>query len=221
MYIFIVFLILVAFPAHGEKAVRAPWVGEDLKGLQCTGSQGYGPFDYSKRGEIDPIHLKLVEGAHFKPDVENLLEGEHRSGFGSAWPDLDYTLRAWPNHPRALLSIIRFQLKINRKLTKVTIPIPAECYLNRAIHFSPEDPAPYALYGYYMHKLGHLDKADTFYKKATELAPENAKFAYSYSFLLIDMKRYDEALTFAKIAYSHRRTPQALKNKLEKLGVWK
>jgi hypothetical protein len=34
------------------------------------------------------------------------------------------------------------------------------------------------------------------------------------------MKRYDEALKFAQKAYSYKKTPQTLKNKLEELGVW-
>ena len=216
----IIFFMFITFSARAENFIAAPWVGNTLNGTPCVGEQGYGPFDYTKR-HLYPHDLDLVEGAHFKPDVENLLEGKHRSDDNSAWPDLDYTLRAWPNHARALLSIIRFQLKINNKLTRLTIPIPAECYLNRAINYSPNDPVPYTLFGYYLHKIGHLGEADKFYKRAMELDPENPKFAYSYSLLLIDMKRYEEAVKFAKIAYQHPHTPLTLKNKLQKLGLWK
>lgn len=222
----LLFLILPTLTALTEQVIAdnkksAPFVGNTLKGSPCIGnSEGYGPFDYSKRMAIDPKHLQLVEGAHFQPDVEFLEEKPHRSSY-SPWPDLDYTLRAWPNHPRALLSMIRFQQQINLKLTKHEAPVPAECYLQRAIHFNPEYSIPYALYGYYLHKVGKLDDADKQYKKAMELEPDNAKHAYSYSELLIDMKEYEKALEYAKIAYQNGKPPQTLKNKLVKLGIWK
>lgn len=219
MRITFMILMCMGLSAYAEEAVLAPWVGNTLSGASCMGSQGYGPFDYTKR-HMYPRDLELVEGAHFKPDVENLAEGKHRSSIGTVWPDLDYTLRSWPNHARALLSIIRFQLKKNQKLTRYDIPIPPECYLYRAINFNPRDPVPYTLFGYYLHKVGQLDKADQFYKKAMELDPDNAKFAYSYSLLMIDMKNYEEALRLAEIAYKHPKTPRALKRKLKKLGVW-
>ncbi len=221
MYIIIVLFSLIAFPAHATNTILAPWVGSTLNGLPCIHGQGYGPFDYTKRHSLKPENLDLVEGAHFQPDVENLLEGHHRSSDTSPWPDLDYTLRAWPNHPRALLSMIRFQEKINRKLTNLKATVPAECYLQRAIHFSPEDPVPYSLYGYYLRKLGRLEDANKYYQKAAKLDPENPKLAYSYSFLLIDLKKYDDALKYAQLAYKQGRPPSGLKNKLIKLGIWK
>lgn len=220
MYIIIVLFSLIAFPAQATNTILAPWVGNTLNGLPCVHGQGYGPFDYSKRHSIKAEHLNLVEGAHFQPDVENLVEGPHRSS-GSPWPDLDYTLRAWPNHHRALLTMIRFQEQVNRKITKHKPKLPAECYLQRAIHFSPEDPVPYSLYGYYLRKLGRLEDANKYYLKAAELDPEDAKLAYSYSLLLIDMKKYDEALKYGQLAYKLGNPPVSLKNKLIKLGVWK
>ena len=222
----LLFLILPALTALTEQVIAeykktAPYVGNTLKGTPCTGvAHGYGPFDYSKRRTINPRHLKAVEGAHFKPDVEFLEEGKHRSS-NSPWPDLDYTLRAWPNHPRALLTMIRFQQQVNLKLTEHKAPVPVECYLQRAINFNPKYSIPYALYGYYLHQVGNLDDADKQYKKAMVLEPDNARHAYSYSELLIDMKEYDKALEYAKVAYQNGNPPQALKNKLIKLGIWK
>ena len=82
------------------------------------------------------------------------------------------------------------------------------CYLQRAIHFNPKYSIPYALYGYYLHKVGKLEDANKQYKKAMELDPDNAKHAYSYSELLIDMKEYDEALKYAQLAYKKSKPPR-------------
>lgn len=197
----------------------APWVGSDFKGYPCSGKiQGYGPYDYTQRQKIEASHLSLVESAHFIPDVENLIAG----ATGSIAGDLDYTLRAWPNHHRALLTLIRYQLKINDKLnTENKLPTAPECYFQRALSFSPKDAAATSLYGYYLRKIGRLDDAAKAYEKALELSPDTSKIEYAYSLLLIDLKQYDKALVQAKKAYQHGTPPNGLKNKLIKLGVWK
>lgn len=210
-------VILLLFSSY-LYAAQAPWVGADLKGLPCTGEgQGYGPFDYTKSNERGKI--PIVEAHHFTPEVENHLKGE--SGYLEG--DLDYTLRAVPNHHKALLSVIRYQLKLNKKLLLKNTPLltPVECYLQRAIHFSPNDAASFSLYAYYLKEVGETQKAADLYQKALAIAPDNAKIQYSYSLLLIDLKQYDKALEYAEKAYTHGKPPEGLKNKLIKLGVWK
>ena len=60
----------------------------------------YGPYDYrTDRGN----RLYLVESAHFTPVVESLISGLS----GPLGAELDYTLRAFPNHHRALISDAR------------------------------------------------------------------------------------------------------------------
>lgn len=212
---FLLYLILL-FPAL-VNAASAPFVGTDLAGLPCKGaSQGHGPFDYTQRNNFKH-DLYLVESAHFTPDVENLVKGNTSE---TPVHDLDYTLRAWPNHHRALLTAIRLQLNINKKIVRYKLGVPPECYLQRAINYSPQDPAIYSLYGYFLRKIGRLEEAVNYYKKALDIDAENAKISYSFSLLLIDLKRYDDAVKYAKIAYQDKQTPKGLKQKLEKLGAW-
>jgi tetratricopeptide (TPR) repeat protein len=218
--LFIIIFAIFSSKAFAQKVVAAPFVGNTLDGTACDGDPvGYGPFDYSKRHLISEKDLFIVEHAHFTPKVENLIKGQS----GYIVGDLEYTLRAWPNHHRALLSIIRYKLqltqKIRRKEYKEELVYP-ECNLQRAINFSKNDPVPYALYGYYLYKLGHLDKAEAFYKKATELDPDNVKFHYSYGLVLVDLKRYDDAKIQADIVYKQKNTPDGLKNMLIKAGHW-
>ncbi|CAA9892804.1 TPR repeat-containing protein [Candidatus Methylobacter favarea] len=214
---FLIVLLLFSAPICAE---LAPYVGATLQGQACSGnSKGYGPYDYSKRHLIPAKHLNIVEEYHFTPNVENLIAG---SSSGTPYGDLDYTLRAWPNHHRALLSLIRYQLEVIKKIRKdKSIKIPPECYLQRAIHFSPNDPMAYSLYGYYLAKVGQHKNAEKFYKKALELSPENSKIEYSYALLLIDLKRNSEAVEVAKKSYQHGHPPEGLKNKLKKIGAWK
>ncbi len=214
-----IMLIFCFTSARSEVKIPAPHAGNSMDGTPCNlEPKGPGSFDYSKRHALSAHSLDVVEHAHFTPEVENLIRGNTSTISG----DLDYTLGMWPNHHKALLSVIRFQLQIHNKLRKDSLKAQPECYLQRAIQFSPEDPVPYALYGHYLHKLGHLDHAGHYYKKATEIDPDNAKFAYSYSLLLIDLKEYDNAVKYAKIAYQKgNHTPKGLKAKLDHLGFWK
>ncbi len=218
MFKLIQYIFFVAF-SNLANGASAPWVGNDLSGIACDGgAQGYGPYDYTKRSTLQ-TELTLVESAHFTPAVENLIKGN--SSGANPDGDIRYTLKAWPNHPRALLTSIRLQLNIKNKLTKFTQNIPPECYLQRAIRFSPNDTAIYTLYGYYLHKLGKLEVSSKYYEKSLSLNPDDSKAAYSYSLLLIDMKRLDDALKYAKIAYTQLNTPKSLKQKLIKLGAWR
>lgn len=204
------------WPLPGYADGAAPWVGNDLNGIHCDGGgQGVGPFDYTFLSAKSPAQLQIVEEHHFTPEVEALIRGKS----SRLEDDLNYTLRAWPNHHRALLSIIKYQLNIKNKLMPGALKVPPECYLQRAIHFSPKDAVSYSLFGHYMRKIGYLEDAVKYYEKALALDSKNAKFAYSFSLLLIDLKRYDEAAKYAKIAYRNPNTPQGLKQQLKKLGM--
>lgn len=215
----ILFFSLLFSTSNAHAKPKAPWIGTDLTGVPCNGGvQGEGPFDYTKQQNYVPEKLSIVESVHLTPEVENLVKGNSSSIEG----DLNYTLRAWPNHHRALLTITRYQLKVNSKLGKdsalTTLP---ECYFQRALNFSPKDAVTASLYGYYLRKSGHLKEAALAYEEALKLAPDTSKTEYAYSLLLIDMKHYDNALAQAKKAYRHGKPPAGLKNKLIKLGVWK
>lgn len=195
----------------------APWVGESINQIKCYGGgQAYGPFDYTQRASFKP-NLEVVENFHFSSQVENLIKGQT----GSLEGDLNYVLRAWPNHHRALLSIIHYQLNIDNKMMKAKLATPPECYLQRALNYSKRDYATFALYGYYLNKKGLKEKAASMYQKALKISPDNPKIGYSYSLLLLELNQKEEALAIAKKIYANGKAPDGLKNKLIKLGLWK
>ncbi len=210
-------LILALITYATNATSSAPWIGQTLNGLPCNGGgQGYGPFDWTKLE--NKKNWPVVEHSHFTPEVEN-----HIKGVGGYIPnDLDYAIRAFPNHHQVLLSIIRYQFKLDQKLLTENrgLVSPVECYLQRAIHFSPKDSASHALYGYYLHKKNHLEEAAKVYAAALSIDNDNPKIAYSYALLLIDMKQFEKAAQIGKIAYQDKNTPKKLMQKLKELGVW-
>ena len=174
----------------------------------------YGPYDYT-----NPIDrrdkLPIVETRHFTSSVENLIKGNK----GYIYGDLDYTLRAFPNHHRALSSMSQYQILHPRPPNATYYSI--ECYFDRAMRFKPDDAIVKMLFGIYYHRIKKYDNALKYYKLALELAPNSAEIHYNLGLLFFDMEKYDEALSHAQKAYSLGAQVGGLKAMLKKKHKWK
>jgi tetratricopeptide (TPR) repeat protein len=174
----------------------------------------YGPFDYTNAEHV-AHKLPIVEKFHFTSDVEHLVRGASSSVPG----DLDYTLRAFPNHHRALSAMANYQL---------THPRPsdaryysADCYFLRAIAFKPTDAMVHEIYGVYLHSLGKYEQALQQYRAAVRLMPDLADAYYNLGLLYADMQQYQPALEAARHAYDLGYPLPGLRTRLQSLGVWK
>jgi len=202
-------------PALFAQPANAPWVGETFWGTTCFGREpGYGPYDYLLRQQY-PTELGLVEGAHFTSNVENLVSGKKSK---DPMPDLDYTLRAWPNHHRALNSVIRLRIRYGDNFPRQTI-VPAECYLQRALNFSPKDANTHMLYAMLLQRMNYSDKAYDSHKAAEELDSDNVQVMYNLGLLLCDMGKFQEAKKYSDEVYARGFPLPGLKRRLERNGV--
>ena len=224
LHICLLFLIVWTNSASGARKhftsapankYAAPWIGQTFAGGSCRGEpQGYGPYDYRKRNILFN-ELKLVEGAHFTLRVETLRKGKTAI---DPYQDIYYTIRAWPNHHRALNSITRYFMLAKASWDRRKLP--PECFFQRAINFANDDETTFMLYANYLHKVGKLKLADENYKKALELDPENMQANYNYGLLLVKLKKYKKARDAAKKAYNQSYPLPGLKNKLKNVGYW-
>jgi len=186
----------------------------------------YGPFDYT-----NPEHfrekLPVVERFHFTSNVENLISGQSGKIIG----DLNYTLRAFPNHHRALLAVSKYerqQLQKSRdnkqiyqpEKTTMGWPNTAECYFDRAIRWRPNDPAVRLIHGVHLHLTGKLQQAIEQYKIAEKMQPNVADLQYNLGLLYFDMKQYALAKQHAKKAYQLGYPLPGLRKKLASVGQW-
>lgn len=225
--LFLLTLILISLTqalfaaSDSRNKYGAPWVGVNLTGQPCKGKdQAFGPFDYLSRTEYR-TQLRLVEGAHLNQNVIDLSNEFGKNGY--LRDELDYTLRAWPNHHIALQSISRYQtlhtsskdIKYSHKLTS-----PVECYFQRAINFSPNDSITHMLFAIYLQKLNHKKKASEQYEAAIKISPENISIRYNYGLLLFSMKHYEQSLENAQKAYASGYPLPGLKKMLIKSGHW-
>lgn len=203
---------------HARPIGHAPWVGETLKGAPCRGGgENFGPYDYLERHTLTG-ELGIVEEYHFGPQVEQLISGM-RTGPKGVPAELNYTLRAWPNHHRALNSIIQYQLLKAGKQRDSRFP-PAECYLERAIKFSPKDGITRMLYANLLQRAGHKKLALEQYEKALTLQPNGNQIKYNLALLLVSLKKYERAKSYATELYTKGFPLPGLKDKLSKAGYW-
>jgi tetratricopeptide (TPR) repeat protein len=203
------------FSTPGYADTRAPWVGETLEGEKCIGkSIGFGPYDYRNRSRL-PEQLAVVENAHFTPEVEALQTGNTSTAIN----DIGYTIMAWPNHHRALHSAIKYRMINNPWPEKATVP-PAECQLQRAMAFSPEDPIPYMMYGLLLHRWQQYEKALFAYQVAVKLQPNDVIMQYNMGLTLVELEQYEEAIKVANAVYAAGMPLPGLKNKLIAAGQW-
>src|SRR5262245_1653589 len=86
---------------------------------------GYGPYDYRT---ATAQQKRVVDAAHFTRNVE-MLRGSGRASVGG---DIDYTLRAFPNHPRALMAMMRLGER-DKTERPVGAMFSVACYFERAV----------------------------------------------------------------------------------------
>jgi tetratricopeptide (TPR) repeat protein len=177
-------------------------------------TNGYGPYDYRRRAEFAQ-NFYLVEMAHFTEDVRNGVKGNT----GSVGGDLDYTLRAIPNHHVALNTLTNLALRY-RTVQVEGMHYPVECWFNRALRFTPDDPAVYATYGSYLYSLGKTDRAVGLFQQGAALDPDNATLNYNLGLVYLKRHDYQLARAHAKKAYAAGFPLPGLKNKLAEAGQW-
>lgn len=173
---------------------------------------GYGPLDY--RTDRGP-KLSIVEEYHFTPEVEALVRGATAPLGG----DLDYTLRAYPNHHRALISMMRLGEK-----TKSAVPPSAkysvECYFDRAIRFRRDDATVRMIYAMYLYSKARAPDAVRQLEVATELASDNPFTHYNIGLVFLDNRDYQRALVQAHRSSELGFTRTELKDRLVAAGKW-
>lgn len=203
---FLVTIVFFLAPPVAIAAQKLPYCGE-LK-------NGYGPFDYMERYNLKS-KLDVVEEYHFTPRVEDLVGGE--SGYLGG--DLDYTLRAWPNHHRALVSL--FKYSIREKSTQILgLKWPVECYFDRAIRMNAKDAQVRSIYSAFLSHHNRNREALEQLEVAANLEPDNATILYNLGLLYFKQKNYEKARHYAKQAYALDFPLSGLKNKLIRAGKW-
>lgn len=184
--------------------------------IECGSLQNAnGVFDYRDQSSEGKARLQLVNANHFTTDVQTLTKGNT----GALWADLDFVLRVFPNHRDALYTMINYYTD-SQAAWRPPMPRSAECYLDRATRFQPNDETVWMLSGLLLSRQGRPSEAISALKHADELNPDNPEVHYNLGLLYVKAKDYDNALTQARLAYKGRYPLMGLKKELQRLGVW-
>lgn len=213
------FLLLLASGSISLRALAADQAFDSQLAFMNCGSiqNAYGPWDYTNAYHVAE-KLPIVEQYHFNSDVEALKKGMSSVYLGT---DIDYTLRAFPNHPRALnamanLAILRSDLRIPPGANWT-----GDCYFQRALQFKPNDATVKVVYGIFLVRQKKTEAAKDQFEKAVGLQPENAEAHYNLGLVYEKLGDDQLALQHAKIAYELGYPLRGLRKILERKGAWK
>ena len=196
-----------------------PALGQLVDNACGSLDNAYGPFDFTDSHDFKE-NLPVVEKFHYDAGVQQLRGHSGKPNPFAYLPhDIDYTLRAFPNHHPALYTMIRYHLE---KVPQGAPPMryTAACYLDRARRFAPNDPVVVMLEGIYLHKTGDLQEAVSRYELATKMAPNAAEAHYNAGLVHLDLGSNQLALEHAKRAYELGFPLPGLKKELTRLGLW-
>lgn len=185
------------------------------EGTACGSlTNAFGPFDYrTERGNS----LYLVESTHFLPYIEALVRGHTNITPGD---DIDYTLRSFPNHHRALIAMMRLGEK-EKTLKPNGSRYTVECWFDRAVRFRSDDTTVRMIFATYLSKNNKVPEAVNQLEYVVNLAKDNAFTHYNIGLVYFDMKLYDKALIQAHKAQALGMERPQLRDMLEKVGQWK
>ena len=176
----------------------------------------FGPWDYRS---ATPINLSVVENVHFTPGIESMT----RPGttlIGNMAADVAYTLHVFPNHHRALITMVRLgekQQLPQPQGAKFTI----DCYFQRAVQFRPDDTVARALYAQYLGKQGRKPEAMQQLARTTIEAKDSPISHYNIGLLYFELGEYDAALEQAHRALQLAYPKMDLAEKLRGIGKWR
>lgn len=204
--------VTVALSLHGAAVgqTQRPMVASP--GLCGPLENAFGPFDFRT---VDGQSKYLVESAHFTPQVET-LRGAVTGRLGG---DIDYTLRAMPNHPRALMAMVRLGER-HKSSQPPGARYPVECYFDRAVRFTPDDAMVRVLYGNYLAQRGRATEARQQLAAAEANAGDDAQVIYNLGLAYFELKDYEKAAGFAKKAQELGIQFTGLQQRLQRVGKW-
>lgn len=174
-------------------------------------ANAFGPFDYRTQRD----QLGIVERPHFPPLVEALI-GTGRAPVGG---DLGYTLRAFPNHHRALIAVMRYGEKLKTPHPK-DLGYPVECYFERALRFRPDDTVARMIYTQFLSHNNRIPESLAQLALTEARAGDNAFTHYNLGMLYADLKEYDKAMARAREAYRLGFIRPELRERLAAVGKW-
>ncbi len=185
----------------------------------------FGPFDYRPDTYVYESTYKshkalvnIVERAHYTIETEMLVS--RKTGLVvSTGADLSYTLRVFPNHHKALMTLIALSEKEKTDKPRDSI-YTVDCWFRRAVTWKPDDNVAKMIYSTYLDKTNRRSEAEAQLDAAARQAGDNVFTHHNLGLVYFDMKMYDKALFHAQRTYGLGMTIPTLKEQLKSVNKW-
>jgi tetratricopeptide (TPR) repeat protein len=197
----------------------------------------FGPLDYYT---TKSSNIALVERYHMGIVI---AEAKRLKDDCSLWHNLDYTLRAIPNHPQALQEMANY---LERGVSCYKPEASADLYgtasdllkgrwrtidaedyfrvalnfMTRDTHVIPRHAETHVLYADWLRKKDRMNDAMEQYNAARALKPGYANTYYGLGMLYLDQMNVAKAAENARKAYSLGKPPTDLRERLVAAGAW-
>ena len=176
----------------------------------------FGPWDYrtAPKGA-----LENVETHHYTPQVEQLIRGV-TTGVADMGKDVAYVLGVFPNHHRALLTMVRLGEKDHNDQPRGADKT-IECWFDRAVRYARDDTVTRLLYAMWLRKKGRADDSLAQTRIAEGLAKDNPFTNYNVGMSYFELKKYDLAAAAALRARDLGFGRPELIDRLKGVNQWK
>jgi hypothetical protein len=162
--------------------------------------------------------LKDLEVNHFRPYTEMLVRPTTGRSIGA---DLHYVLRLWPNHHRALVTLVRLGERERTDQPKDTF-YTISCYFERSLHFAPDDTVVRGLYANHLAKRSERGLALHQLELLKQYAEQSPFTHHNAGLIYLELQEFDRALEQAYRAEELGIPAQSmLRRRLEAAGKWR
>lgn len=175
----------------------------------------FGPFDYRAAPRAA---LSNVETHHFTPQVEQLRRGV-TTGHEDMGKDIAYVLGVFPNHHRALLTMMRMAEKDGNDQPRA-MDRPVECYFYRALLYAKDDTVARLMYALWLRKKSRAEESLAHTRAAEEFAKDNPLTHYNVGISYFELGKYELAAAAARRALELGVTQPDLINRLKGVNQW-
>lgn len=189
-------------------------------------SNHFGPWDYfdpanhQSNAQQSEGRIAIVEGRHL---TSSMLQLKHGSTGAKISPDLNYTLAAIPNNPRALNLASLIAIKHtgnNPKFINEVLRYDIDCYFKRALKLNPSRPEVFHIWGLDKYRKKKYAEAIEKFKSAIDLGSTNPELHYNMGLAYFKLKQYPQAVEQAQVAAKGNYPLDGLQNMLREVGAW-
>ena len=178
--------VLWAAPARAQ-------TGEQACGNPFT--SWFGPWDYrvAPKGA-----LNNVETNHFTPQVEQMIRGV-TTGVSDMGKDVAYVLGVFPNHHRALLTMMRLGERDKNNQPRGS-DRSIECWFDRAVRYARDDTVARLMYALYLRRQGRGEASLAQTRIAEEFATDNPLTHFNIGISYFELGKFELAAVAARRA---------------------